>query len=149
VKNLNYTNSEQTMKEQIPVYDPLAEGRKHPKPGEEVSEGYWIGQGENRRLIIPEEVWKLCSIGCTNTEIAQWFDCPEPTLKENFGVYMLKARAHLKQRLRRAQIKHALAGNPTLLIWLGKNMLGQSDNPNQAEDDLVLPWTERESESEE
>lgn len=33
----------------------------------------------------------------------------------------------VNNRLRRAQIKSALNGNATMLVWLGKNRLGQTD----------------------
>ena len=35
----------------------------------------------------------------------------------------------VNNRLRKAQIKAALNGNATMLVWLGKNRLGQSDSP--------------------
>lgn len=35
----------------------------------------------------------------------------------------------VNNRLRKAQIKAALNGNSTMLVWLGKNRLGQSDSP--------------------
>ena len=47
-----------------------------------------------------------------------------------------------RQKLRNAQIKLALGGNAVMLIWLGKQMLGQTDNPNNADTDKVLPWTD-------
>lgn len=131
----------------IPEYDPVAEGRKRSRTGTDNTTGYWIGQGSRKRLIIPEHVWKLAAIGCTDREIAQWYDCAEPTLKENFGVYMARARADMRQRLRRAQFQHAINGNATLLIWLGKQILGQSDNPTDAADSQVLPWTEKDMEN--
>jgi hypothetical protein len=41
----------------------------------------------------------------------------------------------MKIRLRRAQLRLAIDGNVTMLIWLGKQYLGQSDHPF-AESDL-------------
>jgi hypothetical protein len=38
-----------------------------------------------------------------------------------------RGRARLRKSLRRAQIKSALSGNSTMLVWLGKQYLGQSD----------------------
>lgn len=38
-----------------------------------------------------------------------------------------KGRANSKVSLRRAQWQAALGGNPTMLIWLGKQILGQRD----------------------
>lgn len=35
------------------------------------------------------------------------------------------------KRLRKAQVTAALNGNSTMLIWLGKNRLGQSDHPEE------------------
>ena len=47
-----------------------------------------------------------------------------------------------KMRLRKAQYRKALEGNPVMLIWLGKNVLGQKDDPNNGEEDLPLPWVD-------
>jgi hypothetical protein len=44
-------------------------------------------------------------------------------------------------RLRRKQIEVAMQGNPALLIFLGKSMLGQSESP-VAEQDKILPWSD-------
>lgn len=40
-----------------------------------------------------------------------------------------KGEGMVNNRLRRAQFKAALNGNATMLVWLGKNRLGQSDSP--------------------
>jgi hypothetical protein len=39
-------------------------------------------------------------------------------------------------------LQTALSGNATLLIWLGKNILLQSDNPTNTVDTKPLPWTD-------
>jgi hypothetical protein len=33
-----------------------------------------------------------------------------------------------------------MSGNPTMLIFLGKNLLGQSDSPLNASEKTPLPW---------
>jgi hypothetical protein len=104
--------------------------------------GYECGRGKNRRVVFPEDVYKLAAMGSTDVEIAKWFDMPLNTMRDNFRNIAEKGREDLKQSLRMAQIKAALAGNPTMLIWLGKNLLGQSDNPNQTEDKIPLPWSD-------
>lgn len=43
----------------------------------------------------------------------------------------------VNNRLRKAQIKAALNGNSTMLVWLGKNRLGQSDSP-KSEGNAIL-----------
>jgi len=42
-------------------------------------------------------------------------------------------------------LKMALNGDRTMLIWLGKNILGQSENPIQIDDNQVLPWLEEQT----
>lgn len=114
--------------------------RKQEKTGEKIVEGRVVGR--NKTVIPPEDVYKLAQIGCKNQEIADWFGIDENTLTYNFSVELLKGRENLKQSLRRAQLKLALSGNATMLIWLGKNILGQSENPVDVDTDGVLPWNE-------
>lgn len=96
--------------------------------------------GRDKKIIPPDDVFKLAAIGCKNQEIANWFGIDENTLTYNFSVELLKGKEQLKQSLRRAQIKLALSGNATMLIFLGKNLLGQSDNPVDSEANSPLPW---------
>lgn len=82
-----------------------------------------------------QEFDKLCSMQCTATEIASWFDCSVDTVenrvKEAKGV---KFSEYYKQKkelgfisLRRAQFQTALNGNVTMQIFLGKQYLAQVD----------------------
>jgi len=49
----------------------------------------------------------------------------------------------MKMSLRRAMFKNAIKNNNAALqIFLAKNMLGMSDNPQNTEDSKPLPWTE-------
>ena len=78
---------------------------------------------------------KLCGLQCTQLEIASYFDCSEDTIERRvkevhgvtFAVYFAQKRGAGKIALRRKQYEAALAGNVTLLIWLGKQYLGQMD----------------------
>ena len=65
--------------------------------------------------------------------MADYFNVPINTFKYNFIDVIKKARADTRRTLRQAQIKVALSGNVTMLIWLGKNILGQSDAPEELE----------------
>lgn len=47
--------------------------------------------------------------------------------KMTFTEYRKKKMSKTRLKLRQKQTEMALAGNVALLIWLGKNMLGQSD----------------------
>lgn len=77
----------------------------------------------------------LCEILCTEEEIAHAFKMDIDTLnariKEKYGetfseVYKLYS-AKGKISIRRKQVEVALSGNTSLLIWVGKQMLGQKE----------------------
>lgn len=71
----------------------------------------------------------LAHIHCTEAEIASILGVSEKTLRSRPGFLPAyrKAREGGKMSLRREQFKKAEAGNTTMLIWLGKQHLGQSD----------------------
>jgi hypothetical protein len=124
--------------------DPSKRGNK---PKELVAvevRGYEVGRGIRKRVVNPEDVYKLAAIGCKDGEIARWFDIDENTLARNFEMALRKGREDIRQSLRMAQLKAALGGNVVMLIWLGKNLLGQSDNPLDSEANQPLPWTDDE-----
>ena len=105
--------------------------------------GYEVGRGNRKRVVSPEDVYKLAQIGTTNTEIARWFDIEESTLRYNFSEIIQKGREDLKHNLRRAMIKNAVVNNNAALqIFLAKNLLGMSDNPTNGDDQQPLPWRE-------
>jgi len=118
--------------------------RKDPKWGVMEKEGLIIGRGDNKKVIPPDEVLKLARLWCSYQEIADWFQLPVETLKYNFRDLIAKGRSETKQGLRRAQIDLALKGNATMLIWLGKNILPQSESPLNSDTNQVLPWVEAE-----
>ena len=79
-----------------------------------------------------EELEKLARLQCTYAEIAAFFDCSIDTIKrrmkdEEFCTTYKKGLEEGKASLRRMQWKAAQGGNATMLIWLGKQYLGQSD----------------------
>ena len=104
------------------------------------TEGKLIGR--DRRPVPADDVFKLAAIGCRDHEIADWFGVDSNTLRYNFSVELLKGRETLKQSLRRKQIEVAMGGNAVMLIFLGKNLLGQSDSPVSTQEKLPLPWEE-------
>ena len=73
------------------------------------------------------QVEQLAGFGCTDTEIASFFDISRTTLERNYEQYMTKGRESGKIRLRQMQWASAKKGNVAMLIWLGKQLLGQSD----------------------
>jgi hypothetical protein len=132
------------MEDNIPDV-PTSKKKTGPKPKDLVTvevTGYQVGRGITKKVVFDEDVYKLATMGCSDKEIATWFDIKEDTLRYNFAEIIAKGREDLKQSLRRAQIKLALGGNATMLIWLGKNILGQSENPTDSEANAPLPWTD-------
>ncbi len=116
---------------------------KNVKYGEKVVKGRMIGRS---KTVIPEEqVLELARLHSTDKEMADFFEVPLSTFTDNFRDIIKKGRIETKQRLRKAQLKMALNGDRTMLIWLGKNILGQSENPMQVDDSQVLPWLDEQS----
>lgn len=106
--------------------------------GTKIVEGRVIGR--DCKVVPPQEVEDLAMLGCKNNEICDWFGIDKSTLIRNFERELIKGRENLKHSLRRAQLKAALGGNVVMLIWLGKNMLGQSDSGIVSDDNQPLPW---------
>lgn len=115
-------------------------GPKAKKLVEATYQGIEVGRGENKKVIDPKEVEKLASIGMKNTEIAEYLEIDDSTLNYNFKQFLTRGRHNLKSSLRQAQIRLAMSGNATMLIWLGRNYLGQSDNPTDSDANAPLPW---------
>ena len=74
-----------------------------------------------------KQVEQLAGFGCTDTEIASFFNISRTTLERNYEQYLTKGRESGKIRLRQMQWASAKKGNVAMLIWLGKQLLGQSD----------------------
>lgn len=84
-------------------------------------------------VVDPVMVQAWAQADCTVQEIcgmlgvsADWFDDYRRDNPE-VELALTRGRATARYSLRNAQMREALAGSPQLLIWLGKQMLGQSD----------------------
>ena len=86
-----------------------------------------------QKLIDPRQVEELARIGCTEQDMAAVLGVSVDTLQRRlrarleFRGAIEKGHASLRNSLRRLQVKKALEGNTTMLIWLGKQYLGQRD----------------------
>lgn len=83
--------------------------------------------GRPLKDIDPLEVEKLAAIGATVEEMSNFFECATSVLHTRFQTNMDKGRANLKLSLRQMQLRAAQNGNVAMMIWLGKQMLGQVD----------------------
>ena len=87
--------------------------------------------GRPKKPIDGKRVIYLASRGLTTDEIAALEDCSDRTLQKRFFAQLEKGRSICNASLRSKQVEKALGltttGDTTMLIWLGKNRLGQSD----------------------
>jgi AraC-like DNA-binding protein len=80
-----------------------------------------------------EKLEAMASIGCTYKEMADEMNCSSETLDKSFRQVIDKGRSKLAQQIRATQIELALVKkNVTMLIFLGKCILNQSDQPPPA-----------------
>ena len=98
--------------------------------------------GRNKTPVPMDEVEHLASLGCNDNEIAQYFGITSDSLRRHFEEYLIKGRHQLRVSLRQAQIRVALEGQPTMLVWLGKNLLSQNEMGQANDDNRPLPWTD-------
>ena len=73
------------------------------------------------------DVQQLAELGCTVKEIAAELGVSDRTLVHRYGPAMRLGRTRACARLRAKQFEVAMKGDRTMLIWLGKQMLGQKD----------------------
>ena len=105
--------------------------------------------GRPKIEINSDQFKKLCELHCTKEEIAGFFNCHEDTIenycKKEFGECFSQVFKRLsvggKISLRRYQFELA-KHNASVAIFLGKNMLGQKDNPEQDSTDAMDRLTE-------
>jgi len=80
--------------------------------------------------LSEKTIFSLAQVGCTEEEIALHLGCSVDTIQRRYAAVLKKGRAELRMSLRRSQVKKALEGDNTMLIWLGKIILGQKEEKN-------------------
>lgn len=85
--------------------------------------------GRPKKVIDYALVEKLANIQCTEAEISEILEISTRTLQkdEEFLRIYKKGLESGKSSLRRLQWRAAEKGNPTMLVWLGKQYLNQKD----------------------
>ena len=81
--------------------------------------------------IDVEKLKEFLAVNMPVHRIAQYFGTTKETLYNKFGDIIIESNFHFEQQLRMAQLRAANDGNPTMLIWLGKNLLNQVDSSKQ------------------
>lgn len=108
------------------------------------------GPGQPRKEMDEKQLEQLVGMGCTDAEISAFFGISARKIQEKRKVEPYKkifetSREKYRISLRRAQMRVALAGNASMLIWLGKTLLGQKDAmklSNDPDDPITFPKIE-------
>lgn len=84
-----------------------------------------------KKEIDEDMVFQLASFGLTRDEIASVCNCHPNTLDNRFYDTIKEGHLHRNSSLRRKQYEVAMNGNVAMLIWLGKQYLGQTEKIEQ------------------
>jgi hypothetical protein len=90
------------------------------------------GAGRKPAKIDLIELEKLCSLQCTDEEMAAFFGVSTRTIENRrkqpkLAETMNRGKAKGRISVRRGQMKLLESGNGTMGVWLGKQLLGQRD----------------------
>lgn len=88
--------------------------------------------------IDPDTVEKLAAIGCSQEEIATVLGCTRQWINQRFKRQVSAGHDRLRMSLRRWQYEKAKGGNVAMLIWLGKQYLGQTDKTDSRVTEAVV-----------
>jgi hypothetical protein len=109
-------------------------------------------RGPQPRPVDPVQLEKLAAMGCTLQAVATFFEFKSPTSiktrirREPWKSAWEHGRSRLMITLLEAQWRLALANNATMLIWLGKQYLGQTDaGPRAGAEESGFPGRRRRS----
>ena len=84
-------------------------------------------RGRPRKPFDRALVRRLAGVGLTVEEIAMVCGVSKSTVLRHASRALNRGRANMTISLRRAQFRSAKRGNVAMLIWLGKQYLGQRD----------------------
>jgi|TARA_R110000824_G_scaffold86480_3_gene213939 hypothetical protein len=98
--------------------------------------------GRPKKTVDPEQVKELARLGCTWDEIASVLDVARGTFsarmkEKKYRDAYDRGIAEGNTSLRRAQFDAAVGGNSTMLIWVGKNRLNQTDRVETQNETII------------
>jgi hypothetical protein len=102
------------------------------------------GAGRPRKEVDESLIFNLAKIHCTMAEISAMTDISVSTLENNFYELIQKGKEEGKASLRRSQYLAAQKGNVAMMIWLGKQLLGQRERADlDIQSGVTVVWDER------
>ena len=104
-----------------------------------------MAQGKKAEFT-PDDLEKLALLSPSVEEVAAVFEVAKRTVqrylkKKEYAEAYERGKGKRRVSLKRSQYQLAMKGNCTMLIWLGKNELGQSDEP-ELHGSEPLPWVD-------
>ena len=97
--------------------------------------------GRPKIQLDTDMITRLAELQCSLREIAYVMGCSHDTIERNYKEYVELGKVQGKIKLRRAMFRNATENdNPTIQIWLSKNILGYTDQPQSDESSMILPW---------
>lgn len=97
-----------------------------------------MSRGRPRVELNLSLVQSLARIGCTIPEIAKIVGVSEMTIKRRARAEIDKGHDEMRMSLRRWQYEKAKEGSVPMLIWLGKQYLGQRDKIDETRREEVV-----------
>ena len=108
--------------------------------------------GRPRKEINWDILNTALQYGGSLVDLSELLDMSEDTIQRRikeeydmgFSEYRNKKMGRVRMKLRQKQYEEAMRGNTTLLIWLGKQWLGQTDKQeNKIETEVKIEVTEK------
>lgn len=100
-----------------------------------------------RKEFSKDQLKRLAAIGCTQSEVADFFGCSLSTVERrleepDYRQAWDSGLGGFKVSLRRLMLKRAQEGANSVLIFMAKNHLGMTDQPKDSAWDGPLPWVD-------
>jgi hypothetical protein len=87
-----------------------------------------VGRPKKELAFPVAKIKELASYGCTDSEIASVCEIDESNLLRRFAPLLKQGREGFKSEIRKMQWKRMREGSDTMLVWLGKVVLGQKES---------------------
>lgn len=96
--------------------------------------------GRPKLKLCEQDITNLARIGCSVEDMALVLNCSTRTIERRFVGACEKGRADLRNNIKKTQVDVAINDRSVpMLIWLGKQLLGQKDSRQEVEHKGEIP----------